>query len=446
VTPLLLTRRLGPLCATQATGAFNDNLVKNAMIVLAVFKLGAGGAGLPALAGALFILPYALLSATAGQLADRFDKSRLIRANKACEVALMAAAGLAFLAASVPALLAVLFGLGVQAAMFGPLKYGILPDHLSGDELIAGNGVIEATTFVSILLGTVAGGGLALLDDGPAIVGALGLAASLTGLATACAIPPAPAADPGLRIGRNIARETWSILRQAAAVRPLWLSVMGLSWFWALGAALLAEFPAIARDTLGASGQVVTLLLTMFAIGTGAGSLLCARLLQGRVSARFVPLAAVGITLFTWDFAAAAAGAGTLPTVAAVLAAPQGWRMLADLGLLAACGGLYSVPLYAILQARAQPSRRARAIAANNVMNALLMVAGAGAVAAAAAAGLSPTQALQGFAIANLLAAAWAVRLARMPESQDSMTSPAPALPSPPPRPTTRDHERGSAR
>ncbi len=175
---LLFSRRLGPLCLTQTCGAFNDNLVKNAMVVLAIFKLGAGGAGLAALAGALFIAPYALLSATAGQLADRFDKSRLIQATKAAEVLLMGLSAYAFLANSVPGLLAVLFGLGVQATMFGPLKYGILPDHLRDDELIAGNGLIEASTFLAILAGTVAGGALVLLDAGPAIVGAAGLGIS----------------------------------------------------------------------------------------------------------------------------------------------------------------------------------------------------------------------------------------------------------------------------
>ena len=213
---LITSRRLGPLCLTQTCGAFNDNLVKNAMVVLAIFKLGAGGAGLAALAGALFIAPYALLSATAGQLADRFDKSRLIQATKAAEVLLMAAAACAFLANSVPGLLGVLFGLGVQATMFGPLKYGILPDHLRDDELVAGNGLIEASTFLAILAGTVAGGALALLDAGPAIVGGAGVGVSLIGLAAAFGIPRAPAADSSLRIGWNIFRETIDVTRQAA--------------------------------------------------------------------------------------------------------------------------------------------------------------------------------------------------------------------------------------
>ncbi|HBK05148.1 MAG TPA: acyl-[ACP]--phospholipid O-acyltransferase [Acetobacteraceae bacterium] len=407
---MLFSRRLGPLCLTQTCGAFNDNLVKNAMIVLAIFKLGAGGAGLAALAGALFIAPYALLSATAGQLADRFDKSRLIRATKAAEVVLMGLAAWAFLASSVPGLLAVLFGLGVQATMFGPLKYGILPDHLSDDELVAGNGLIEASTFLAILAGTIAGGALALLDAGPAIVGAAGVGVSLTGLVAAFGVPRAPAADSTLHIGWNIFRETASVMRQAKSNRAVWLSILGLSWFWAVGATLLSEFPTVARDSLGADGHVVTLLLTMFAVGIGVGSMLCARLLHGEVSAKFVPFAAFGITLFTWDFGSTVIGLH-LADVSATLRSVQGWRMLIDLLLLSVCGGLYSVPLYAIVQEQSEPSHRARTIAANNIVNAGMMVLGAGFVAAFSAAGVSAPRVLQVAAVANFAVTLWIVRL-----------------------------------
>jgi acyl-[acyl-carrier-protein]-phospholipid O-acyltransferase/long-chain-fatty-acid--[acyl-carrier-protein] ligase len=407
---LLASRRLGPLCLTQTCGAFNDNLVKNAMVVLAIFKLGAGGAGLAALAGALFIAPYALLSATAGQLADRFDKSRLIQVTKAVEVALMGLAAWAFVSNSVPGLLAVLFGLGMQATMFGPLKYGILPDHLRDEELIAGNGLIEATTFLAILAGTVAGGALALLSAGPAVVGAAGIAVSLVGLGAAFWIPRAPAADGSLRIGWNIVRETIAVVRQAASVRPVWLSILGLSWFWAIGATLLAEFPTVAKDALGAGGHVVTLLLTMFAVGIGVGSMLCARLLHGEVSARFVPFAAFGITVFTWDFGSTVIGLH-LADVSAVLGSLAGWRMLVDLLLLSVCGGLYSVPLYAIVQEQSAPSHRARTIAANNIVNAAMMVLGAGFVAGFSAAGVTAPRVLQIAAVANFAVALWIVRL-----------------------------------
>ena len=408
---LLRTRRLWPLALAQSCGALNDNLVKNAMVVLALFQLGIGGAGLSALAGALFIAPYILLSATAGKLADRFAKPRVIVAYKLAEIALMAAAAAAFLTESVPGLLVVLTGLGVQATLFGPVKYGLLPEHLAEDELIAGNGVIEATTFLSIVCGTVAGGALVLLAHGTAWVGAVGVALACVGLAAALAIPPAPAAYPTLRVSANLVGETWRLVRHAATIRPIWLSLLGLSWFWTMGATLMTEFPVVARDTLGADGTVLTLLLTVFAIGVGAGSIQCARLLHGEVSPRLVPFAALGISVFCWDFSTAAASAGAIPHAAAVLSSFAGWRMIADLFLLAACGGVFSVPLYAIIQDAAAPSERSRMIAANNVMNALFMVGGAAAAAALAAVGLDAPAVLHIAAVANLLVALWIVRI-----------------------------------
>jgi hypothetical protein len=269
---LIRSRRLWPLTLAQSCGALNDNLVKNAMIVLAIFRLGIGGTGLSALAGALFIAPYILLSATAGKLADRFAKPRLVVVYKVAEVLLMAAAAGAFLFASVPALLAVLVGLGVQAALFGPVKYGVLPEYLAEDELLAGNGIIEATTFLSIVCGTVAGGGLILLGPGPAVVGVTGVGLALLGLLGALRMPDAPPADPALDLGLNLAAETWRVVRAAAAIRPIWLSVLALSWFWTMGATLLTEFPIVARDTMHAEGSVLTLLLAVFAIGVGVRS------------------------------------------------------------------------------------------------------------------------------------------------------------------------------
>lgn len=412
---LLVSRRLGPLCLTQTCGAFNDNLMKNAMVVLALFKLSAGGAGLSALAGGLFIAPYAILSATAGQLADRFDKSRVIRATKAAEVLLMGLAAWAFLTDSVTGMLVVLFWLGAQAAMFGPLKYGILPDHLGETEIVAGNGLIEASTFMAILIGTVAGGGLVTLSHGEEIVGALGIAVSLIGLAGAFAVPKAPAADPSLRIGWNFLAETISVCRQAYRNRTIWWCVMGLSWMWTLGAILLSEFPIVARDSLHAGGGMMTLLLTVFAVGTGVGSILCARLLHGDVSARHVPFAAFGMTAFTWDFASAVASAHGVTSALGAVETFQGWRMMVDLFLLSACGGLYSVPLFAILQERSDPSCRARMVAANNIINALLMIAGAGFVALCGMAGFTPSRALHIAATVNFVVAIWIVRM--LPQS-----------------------------
>jgi acyl-[acyl-carrier-protein]-phospholipid O-acyltransferase / long-chain-fatty-acid--[acyl-carrier-protein] ligase len=408
---LLRSRRLWPLALAQSCGALNDNLVKNAMVVLALFQLHIGGAGLSALAGALFIAPYILLSATAGKLADRYRKPRVILACKAAEVLLMALAAAAFLTESVPVLLTVLAGLGVQAALFGPVKYGVLPEHLAEEELVAGNGVIEATTFLAIVAGTVAGGALILLRHGAALVSATGLALSLLGLVGAAYVPPVPAADPALRITPNIFAETWRVVRHAAAVRVIWLSVLGLSWFWTMGATLITMFPIVARDTLHGGGSVLTLLLTVFAVGVGVGSMQCARLLHGDVSARLVPLAALGISVFCWDFASAAHGAGTIESAGVALTSWSGWRLAIDLFLLAACGGMFSVPLYAIIQDAAAPAERSRMIAANNVMNAAFMVAGAAVIAALAAIGLRAPTVLHLAALANLLVAIWTIRM-----------------------------------
>jgi acyl-[acyl-carrier-protein]-phospholipid O-acyltransferase/long-chain-fatty-acid--[acyl-carrier-protein] ligase len=411
---LLKTRRLWPLALAQSCGALNDNLVKNAIVVLALFKLGIGGAGLSALAGALFIAPYVLLSATAGKLADRFPKPRVVLACKAAEVILMLAAAAAFLTESVVGLFAVLAGLGMQAALFGPVKYGLLPEQLAEDELVAGNGVIEATTFLSIVCGTVAGSALVQLDRGTAWVGVTGVVLSLIGLLAAARIPFSPAAEPSLYIGPNLVAETWRVVRHAAGIRSIWLCVLGLSWFWTMGATLMIEFPVVARDTLHSDGTVLTLQLAVFAVGVGVGSMHCARLLDGEVSPRFVPFAALGISLFCWDFAtsaAAAGAAGGLATAAAALSSLAAWRMIIDLFLLAACGGVFSVPLYAIIQDRAATFERSRMIAANNIMNALFMVAGAAAAAVLAAVGLDAPAVLRVAAVANLLVALWIVRI-----------------------------------
>ena len=410
---LLGTRRLWPLALTQSCGALNDNLVKNAMVVLALFQLGSGGTGLSALAGALFIAPYILLSAPAGQLADRFAKSRLIVAYKLAEVLLMTGAAGAFLTESVPGLLIVLTGLGIQATLFGPVKYGVIPELLQDRDLVAGNGVIEATTFLAIVAGTVAGGALILLPRGTVWVSAVGMALALLGLWSALQIPAAPVADASLRISANIVAETWRITRRAASVRPVWLAILGLSWFWTIGAALITEFPVIARDTLGSDGTVLTLQLTVFAIGVGVGSMQCARLLKGDVSARIVPFAGIGISVFCWDYASAAGSAGSLATWVSAISAISGWRMVIDLFLLAACGGVFSVPLYAIIQNRAAPTERARIVAANNIMNALFMVAGAAATAGAAAIGWEAPRFLHAAAAANLLVALWIMRVVR---------------------------------
>jgi acyl-[acyl-carrier-protein]-phospholipid O-acyltransferase/long-chain-fatty-acid--[acyl-carrier-protein] ligase len=408
---LLRTTRFLPLFATQMLGAINDNLFKNALVVLVLYRVASAGPILVALAGGIFILPYALFSALAGQLADRYEKSRMIRLTKFLELAIMLLAAAGFLTGNVAALMLVLFGLGVQATFFSPLKYGILPDHLHEDELVAGNGLIEAGTFVGILMGTVAGGGLIVLHGGPVVVAITGIVVSLAGIAAAYSVPLAPSAAPDLKIGWNVVAETGILVREARQNRPVWLSLLGISWFWAVGATLLAEFPTIARVDLDAGGHVVTLMLACFSVGVGLGSIFCARLLRGEVSARLVPFAAIGISLFTGDFAIAAISSGPLHDVGQVLASWHGRRMLVDLILLAACGGVYSVPLYAICQEKSAASHRSRMIAANNVLNALAMVLAAIATAAIYAAWPSGTGILIITAVMNVAVAVWIFRM-----------------------------------
>ena len=408
---LLLSRRLGPLFATQTLGAVNDNLFKNALVVLVLFQAGANGPALVAAAGGVFIVPYVLLSAVAGQIADRFEKRRTIIVVKLAEVVLMALAAAAFLLNSTPMLFAVLLGLGVQATFFSPLKYSILPSHLAEDELVAGNGLIEAGTFLGILAGMIAGGGLFLLPGGPMIVSIAGLVIAVAGVASAWAIKPAPSSAPGLHIGWNVVRETALLLRSARANHAVWLCLLALSWFWVIGATLLSELPTVVRDDLGADGHVVTLMLGFFSVGVGAGSVLCSRLLKGEVTPRHVPFAALGLSVFAFDFAFAILRAPHLPDVHAVLTSFAGWRMLIDLLLLAGCGGLYSVPLYAIMQERSAPPERARVIAANNVVNAVAMAAAAVVTALLALRGVTPVTVLIMAAVANLAVACWIVRI-----------------------------------
>ena len=412
-TPLLQTRRFLPLFVSQSLGALNDNLFKNALVALVIFRTAEGGTALVALAGALFILPYMLLSATAGQIADRFDKSRVLRLTKLAEIVVMAAGAWGLLAESVPALLAVLFALGVQAAFFSPLKYGLLPEHLRGGELVRGNALIEAGTFAAILAGTIAGGGLIGLAQGPLIVAAVGLAIAGAGAVAAFAVPVAPAAAPGLRIGWNILGETTRLLRTARANRPVWLSILGLSWFWTVGATFLTEFPEMTRQDLHGDVAVLNLLLVSFAVGVGGGSILAGRLLAGNVSARHVPFAALLLSVFTFGFSylAGLPVAGTWSTPAALLSSPAGLGALACLLGAAACGGVFSVPLYSIIQHRAEPGRVGSMIAANNVVNAAFIVLGAAIVAGLAALGFRPVTVLAVMGGLNLVAALIICRL-----------------------------------
>jgi acyl-[acyl-carrier-protein]-phospholipid O-acyltransferase / long-chain-fatty-acid--[acyl-carrier-protein] ligase len=405
---LLATRRLLPLFVTQFLGAVNDNLFKNALVILIAYRdtsSARGAAILVTLAGAVFIFPYLLFSATAGQIADRFEKQRLVRITKLWEIGVMLVAAVGFAFDSIGFQMAVLFGLGTQAAFFGPVKYAIIPELLDERELMAGNALIEAGTFLAILIGTIAGGLLILAPHGPAIVSVLQLAIAALGWIASLSVPQRRAASPGLRLDPNIAGATWEIVAYAYGRKTLRLPLLGISWFWLLGIAYLAQFPNYAKQILGASNQVVTLFLTLFSIGIGVGSLLCGRLQRGEVNARLVPLGAAGLAIFGLDFWLAepqAVAAAPLIGAVAFLGTPGHWRIVVDLCAIAVAGGLYCVPLYAIMQARSETAHRARVIAANNIMNALFMTFAGVASAVMLAAGLGIGSIFLTLGVANI--------------------------------------------
>ncbi|WP_185961190.1 acyl-[ACP]--phospholipid O-acyltransferase [Telmatospirillum sp. J64-1] len=382
---LLAKRRFLPLFVAQFLGAMNDNFFKNALVILVLFGLGdQAGLSAPILvtaAAGLFILPFFLFSATAGQLADRMQKTKLVKLVKLAEIGIAVVAAWGLLAADIWIMLAALFLLGVQSAFFGPLKYSILPEQLREDELISGNALVESGTFLAILIGTIGGGILVMLDSGPQIVSAILLVMAVAGFAASLFLPAGPPGNPQLVVHANILRETGRVIGLVRKRRDLFLSVLGISWFWLMGATFLSQFPAFARDILRADQYAVTVMLTVFSVGIGLGSMLCGRVLKGEISARFVPFAAIGITLFSLDLylggVSAAGGEGELAGLGQFLSSWANLRVLADLLLIAVCGGLYIVPLYAILQSHAEQDERARVIAANNIVNAAFMVVSA---------------------------------------------------------------------
>jgi acyl-[acyl-carrier-protein]-phospholipid O-acyltransferase / long-chain-fatty-acid--[acyl-carrier-protein] ligase len=376
---LLASRRFGALFATQFLSAFNDNALRNALVLMIAY----GGDAAPVsaqllipLAAGLFMLPFFLCSATAGQIADEWDKARLIRVIKLLEIPVMLAAAGGVLAGSVSVLLMLLFTMGIQAAFFGPLKYAILPDLLAPEELLLGNALVEAGTFVAILLGTIAGM-LIATRQGATAVAALMVVVAFAAWAASLLIPPTTAAAPRGRSRWNLATATTRVVRQAAGQTAPFRSMLGISWFWLVGALYLSQFPGLVRFVLSAEEAVVTLFLTLFSIGVAAGSLLCNRLLGGRVSASAVPWGALGIGLFSidlWLACPAPSAAAELVGLGPFLAAPGHWRMLGDLLGIAASGGVFVVPLYTLLQVTTAREQRARAIAANNIINAAAMV------------------------------------------------------------------------
>lgn len=412
---LLLSRRFLPLFVAQALGALNDNLLKGAIVVLAVFAGDpATGASIAMLAGAILVLPFLLFSALAGQLADRHAKPILVRHIKLAEIPLALAATAAFVSGSLGGALAVLFLMGTQSTFFGPLKYGILPELVRADELVAANGLIEASTFLVILLGTILGSFLVTLEGGPWIVGVVSTAVACVGWLASRALPDRPAAAPDLIIRPTLFGPVRDILAEARQRPPVWRTVLAISWFWAIGGIYLAQIPAWARVELGANERTATLLLTTFVLGIALGALATRSIVHERITLRPVPWAMAGIGLFGLDLvrAAAAIHAVAAPVDAVTFLTAEGvpW-LLFDLLLLAACGGVFAVPLYAFLQARSPGPLRGRIVAANNIVNALFLVGSAGLVAALLAAGVGVGQVLLGTAIVDLLLAVWLFRV-----------------------------------
>jgi len=415
---LLASRRFGPLFVTQFLGAFNDNLFKNALVLLLTFQAASLTEIRPEvlvnLCGGVFILPFFLFSASAGQLADKYERSRIVRISKAMEIAIMLVGAVGFGMQSLALLLATLFLMGAQSTLFGPVKYGLLPQHLRDDELIGGNGLIEFGTFVAILTGTIVGGvlmadaalGIYLVPVGAVAIAVLGYLASRL-------IPVSPAPAPALRFNWNPVSETWRNLQFAAGDRAVFNSVLGISWFWFVGALMLAQFPAFAKDYLGGGPGVVTLLLALFSVGVGTGSLLTERLSGHKVEIGLVPFGSIGISLFALDLYLASPGvaSGPLLTVSEFLARQGSLHVLAALFLLGMFGGFYAVPMYALIQSRTDPSHTSRVIAANNILNALFMVVAAGFGAFLLERGLSVPQL---FLVTALLNAAVALYIYRM--------------------------------
>lgn len=381
---LLTTRRFLPLVITQFLGAFNDNLFKNALVILITYRLaeryGLNAQVLVVIAGTLLIFPFFLFSATAGQLADKYDKAWLSRWIKVAEIIFMFMAAIGFYFSNLYFLLIVLFLMGTHSAFFGPIKYGILPDHLAEDELVSGNALIETTTFLAILTGAVLGGLVILQAYGVLLISVLVIGVAIAGWISSLFIPATRPAMPELQIGYNIFRETWRVIIHAHNNRIVFLCALGTSWFWMLGGNFLSMFPALAKDVIGANEQVVTLFLLSFSLGVTTGSLLCNRLLQGEVHAGFVPLGALGLTLFMLDAYFAASvftpQVGHFINIQEFFATPGSWRLLFSLTMVAVSGGIYIVPLYALLQQQSEPEHRARNIGASNILNAVFIVIG----------------------------------------------------------------------
>lgn len=380
---LFRTRRFLPYFITQSFSAFNDNIFKFAVAIFIKYQLvdlsQSDSQSLVTLATGIFILPFFLFSATAGELADRYEKSGLIRIIRFSEIPLMMGAALGFYWHSLELLFVILFLVGVKSSFFGPLKYSLLPVHLRREELLAGNGLVEMATFLAILLGTMVGGLLTSDRGGSFRVSALIVLFAVVGYTSSRFIPAAPSHNPTLRIKLNILSELIAVVGAAMAVRTIRISIVGISWLWFVGITLIAQFPNFAKDVVHGNEAVATLMLFVLSAGVGWGSLLCHRILKGSISARAVPWTLLLMGIFCTDLYWLSLSEPTpnsrlLMDVPTFLQSANHWRALSDLFVIAMAGGVYIVPLYSILQVNSRDGDRSRMVAANNIINALFMV------------------------------------------------------------------------
>ncbi|HHO58715.1 MAG TPA: MFS transporter, partial [Thiotrichales bacterium] len=376
---LLAQKRFLPFFVTQFLGAFNDNVFKNALIIMIAFQ-GSQIASIDTnlltnLSAGLFILPFFLFSATAGQWIEKQEKGRAIRLIKLFEIFIMLLAALAFLYDALFALIGLLFLMGTQSTLFGPAKYSYIPQHLDETELVEGNALVQMGTFVAILIGTMTGGILIAGEHGRETISLTIIVLAALGYFASRYIPLTPASDPSLKINWHVWNETLRNIRFLRTNRTVFLSVLGISWFWFLGATYLVQLPNYTRLTLGGDEQVVTLLLTLFTVGIGAGSLLCNWLSGNKVELGLVPFGSIGLTVFGIDLFLSRPDVApqTLLGVSEFLATSP-WRLIADIVLIGFFGGLYIVPLFALVQQRCEPDHLSRVIAGNNILNSLLMV------------------------------------------------------------------------
>lgn len=420
---LLGKRRFLPLFATQFLNAFNDNFYKMAMVVLVTFTIyrdPAQEAFFNALAAGLFILPFFLFSAVSGQLADSIDKTRMIRLIKSAEIGIMlvGAAGIYF--EIVPVMLFALFAMGTHSAFFGPIKYAILPQHLEDDEVLAGTGWVEAGTYIAILMGTIVGGLL------PAHVSMIGiLIVAILGRVTAQYVPSAPPEPEaaGMVIDRNVVRSSWQLVRATMHVSRLFLAIISISFFWAIGAILAAQFPPLVKNALGSDNTVATMFTAVFSVGVAIGSIVVNRLLKGKVSARYSPVSVLIMALFVlllwyeiglWvPVADTVADADALLDWREFLAIRTGDLILFALLGISVFGGMFVVPLYAFLTTTVPKSETSRTVAANNIVNSAFMVAATLLLSLLIAAGMTIQDTLLMVAAACLVSAWIAQKLHR---------------------------------